>query len=83
MRQFRVDASKKIAASTGCSYSEALANFKFIYPEVSVTNLGENADGSGYVVETDDGGYHTISDKQISRYFDSYDRAYNYSLRGW
>jgi len=80
MRRFRIDASKKITASTCGSYSAAAANFRFIYPEVSITNLGENIDGSGYVVETYDGGYHTISETEISRFFDSYDRAYNYRL---
>ena len=70
----------KIYVKSSCSYSDALANFKSMYPKVSVMNDGQNKDESGWVVETNDGGFHTISDTQISQYYSSYDQAYSHSL---
>lgn len=70
----------KIYVKSSCSYSDALANFKSMYPKVSVMNDGQNEDESGWVVETNDGGFHTISDTQISQYYSSYDQAYSHSL---
>lgn len=63
-----------------CSYSEALANFKSMYPEVSVRNEGTNNDESGWIVSDEDG-FYVISDTQISHWFGRYDQASKYSLR--
>lgn len=62
------------------SEKEALQNFKFIYPDVGATIIGPNKDKTGYVVETDDGVFHTISDTEISEAFDTDFDAYHYSF---
>lgn len=60
-------------------WNDAIENFKGIYPEEkTIAPVCLNETGTGLVIRVADGGYFTISDTVISRYFTNINYAKRY-----
>ena len=62
------------------SIESSLENFKKIYPKEKPTLVCVNETKTGVVIRTKDGGYHTINESHISRYFTNLENAQRYDL---